>query len=199
MHLIVQRNWWAYVLRGSLAVVFGVAVWVAAIIFPGITLSALAILLGAYFFVEGAIAIVAAIRHRKEKGYGILLLEGIGGLVIGTLAFVWTEVTAMALVFFVAAWALVTGIMEIVTAVQLRKAIKREWLLALSGVLSVALGIIVLAFPAAGALGIMWMIGAYAVGFGSLLIALGVKARRLDDLQGQAGKDSVEHRKEHAA
>lgn len=172
----LTRNWWAVVLRGALAVLFGIM----ALIWPGLTVAVLVLLFGAYAIVEGGFNIFAAFQSRKTyQGWWALLLEGIVSVIAGVLAFVWPEITALALLYVIAFWAIVTGIFEIVAAFRLRQAIEGELWLGLSGVLSVLFGVIAVLFPGAGALAIVAMIAFYAIFFGMLLIALGWRLREL--------------------
>jgi len=168
------RNWHWVVIRGVAAVIFGLL----AFIWPGITLAALVIVWGAYALVDGALALIAAFRVRdRGKPLWALLIVGLLGLAAGILTFIWPAMTALVLLSFIAAWAIVMGIFQIVAAIRLRKSIENEWLLALSGVLSVLFGVLLLLRPGAGALAVIWIIGAYAIAFGVLLIALGLKLK----------------------
>jgi uncharacterized membrane protein HdeD (DUF308 family) len=174
MTTVLARNWWALAVRGVLAVLFGLI----AFIVPGVTLAAIVLLFGAYAVVDGILSIVAAVRALEHhERWGGLLLEGIVDLVAGAIAFVWPAATAFALLFLVAFWAIVTGVLEIVAAIRLRKDVKGEWLLILNGVLSLVFGGVLLAIPGAGLLVIVWWIGAYAIVFGVILIALAFKLR----------------------
>ena len=175
MHTLA-RNWWALVLRGVAAIAFGIL----AFVWPGLTVVALVILFGAFALVDGAFAVVAAWRAaERRRPWWPMALEGLAGVALGILAFVWPGVTAFALLYLIAAWAIVTGIFEIVAAVRLRKVIRGELLLALTGVASVAFGVLVVVFPGTGAVAVVWAIAAYAVLFGALLVALGLRLRRL--------------------
>lgn len=166
------RNWWVTVLRGVAGILFGIATFVA----PGISLAALVLLFGAYAFIDGVLAIVSAVRrHRSQDHWGWLLLEGVAGVAAGVMTLMWPGITALALLYLIAAWALVTGAFAIAAAIRLRKAITGEWLLALSGILSVALGLLLFLFPAAGMMAVVLWIGAYAFVAGILLVALGIK------------------------
>jgi uncharacterized membrane protein HdeD (DUF308 family) len=167
-------SWWSLVLRGLAGVAFGVLSFLA----PGISLAALVLCFGAYAFVDGIFALVMAFR-KTERGerWWALLVQGIIGIAAGVATTFLPIVTALALVYVVATWAIVTGVLEIVTAVRLRKMIEGEWLLGLSGLLSVALGAALALFPGPGALALVVWIGAYAVLSGTILIALGVRAR----------------------
>ena len=179
----LARNWWVFVLRGVLAILFGIAAWV----WPGLTLTALVYLFGAYALVDGVFAVVAGIASRGEnRRWWAELLVGVAGIVLGILTFAWPGVTALALLYLIAAWALVTGVFEIVAAIQLRAVIENEWLLGLGGLASVLFGVLLIVFPGAGALGLLWLIAAYAVLFGVLVIALGFRLRGMRDDVGTA-------------
>ena len=168
------RNWGWIVVRGIAAVIFGVL----ALVLPGVTLAALVLLWGAYALADGIIALIAAFRIRdRGKPFWALLVVGILGIAAGILTFIWPGMTAIVLLAFIAAWSLVMGIFQIIAAVRLRKSIEKEWLLGLSGLLSIIFGVLMLINPGAGALAVIWVIGAYAVVFGVLLIALGIKLR----------------------
>jgi uncharacterized membrane protein HdeD (DUF308 family) len=172
----LSRYWWAVVLRGVVAVLFGVM----ALVWPGITVFALVVLFGAYALVDGVITLATAIGGNRERAgsRGWLVVEGIAGVLIGILTFAWPGVTALALLWLIAAWAIVTGVLEIVSAVRLRRELHHEWLLALSGALSVVFGILLAVWPAAGALTVVTLIGIYAIVFGAALVVLGVRMRR---------------------
>ena len=176
MLVVYTSSWWALVLRGLAAIAFGVL----AFVWPQITLTALVFLWGAYALVDGAFAIAAGVKsHGDNKRWWVLLLEGILGVAAGLVAFLVPGITALALLILIAAWAMVTGAFEIAAAIQLRKYIKGEWLLALAGVASVLFALALLFNPAAGALALVWLIGAYSIVFGVLLIVLGVRLHSL--------------------
>ncbi len=172
---IMARHWWVHVVRGILAVLFGLA----ALFWPGITLGVLVLLFGVWVLIEGVLAFASAFQNREETGWWILLLEGLAGVVVAVCTFVWPLVTAQVLLVLIAAWALATGILEIVAAIRLRREIRGEWVLGLGGVLSILIGLFIVVHPAAGALAVVWAIGLYAILFGGLLIFLGVKLRKL--------------------
>jgi uncharacterized membrane protein HdeD (DUF308 family) len=171
----LSRNWWAVSLRGLAGILFGIITFFA----PGISLAALVLLFGAYAFADGVLTIITAIRRRGADRWWLLLLNGLVGIAAGILTLLWPGITALALLYVIAAWALVTGVLEIAAAIRLRKAITGEWLLALSGFLSIALGVMLVLWPGAGALAIVIWIGAYALVFGALLFALGLRLRGL--------------------
>jgi uncharacterized membrane protein HdeD (DUF308 family) len=174
----VAHNWWVVLVRGVTAILVGVLTLVV----PGISLAALVLLFGAYALIDGSLALVSAIRGRRVgRTRWALGLEGIIGAAAGIGALFWPGLAAIALVLLVGAWALITGILELVAAVQLRKYIEGEWLLAVSGIASVVLGIVLLSFPGPGALALVVWIGAYALLFGVLLVALGLRLRSFRD------------------
>ena len=176
MLVVFTSSWWALVLRGLAAIGFGVL----AFLWPHITLTALVFLWGAYALVDGVLAIAAGVKsHGENKRWWVLLLEGILGVAAGAIAFVIPGITALVLLIVIAAWAMVTGVFEIAAAIQLRKFIKGEWLLALAGVASVLFGFALLLSPGAGAIALVWLIGAYAIVFGVLLIGLGLRLHSL--------------------
>lgn len=174
MLIVLARNWWALALRGVFAILFGIA----AFVWPGITIAALVLLYGAYAFADGVFAVAAAVVGRNEGlPWWALLLEGLMGIGVGIITFVAPIATEIALLYLVAAWAIVTGAFEIVAAVRLRRELVGEWILILSGVLSILFGGLLLARPVVGVVAIAWMIGAYAVAFGALLLSLAFRLR----------------------
>jgi uncharacterized membrane protein HdeD (DUF308 family) len=174
MRFGLARNWWSLVIRGILGILVGVLTFV----WPGITLAALVFLFAGYALVDGALNIAGAVRAvAAHERWGSLLLAGIFGIAAGVLTVVWPAITALALVYIIAGWAIVTGTLEIVAAVRLRRYISGEWLLALSGIASVLFGVLVAAVPAAGALVIAIWFGAYAFVYGVMLVALGFRLR----------------------
>jgi len=171
----LSRNWGWVVLRGVAAVLFGVL----AFVLPGITLAVLVIVFGAYALADGILALIAAYRIRDQgKPFWALVIVGLLGIAAGIVTFIWTAMTALLLLLFIAAWAIVMGIFQIIAAIRLRKEIQNEWLLGLSGVLSVLFGIIMFVQPGAGALALIWVIAAYAIVFGVLLIWLGLRLKK---------------------
>jgi uncharacterized membrane protein HdeD (DUF308 family) len=175
---VLSRNWWALALRGLAAIVFGVL----AFAWPGLTLWALVLLFGAYMLVDGIFAIVGAVRAAgRETRWWLLLVEGVLGVLAGLVAFLWPGITALALLYLVAAWAIATGILQIIGAIRLRREIEGEWALILGGVLSVIFGLVLAVLPGSGILALVWLIGAYAVVSGVLLIVLAFRVRNNRD------------------
>lgn len=171
---IFSRNWWLILLRGLFAIIFGFLTWFQ----PGISLTALVLLFGAYAFADGAIGAWIAIKGREEHDdWWVLLIWGLLGIGVGILTFLAPSITALILLFYIAIWAITTGVLEIVTAFRLRKEIKGEWLLILGGLISVVFGVFLVAQPGTGVLALLWLIAAYAVFFGILLVALAFRVR----------------------
>ena len=174
MNMLLARNWWALLIRGVLAVVFGVIAFVN----PLITLTALVILFGAYSLVDGVFSIIAGLRAaQRHERWWPFALEGLLSIAVGIIAFVFTTATAFALLMLASAWSIVTGLFRIAAAIRLRREIEGEWLLILNGVLSVAFGVVIALWPAAGLVTLVWVVGFYAIVFGVILIALGFRLR----------------------
>ena len=174
LRAVLAKNWWLLLLRGIAAVAFGAL----AFAWPGLTLVALVLLYGAYALTDGVFAIAAAISGRGGAApTGWLVFVGLLGIGAGLAAFFWPGITALVLLVLIAVWSILHGGFEIVGAIRLRREIEGEWLLILSGLLSVLFGVLVLAQPGAGALALVWLIGAYALLFGGLLIALSLRLR----------------------
>lgn len=171
----LSRNWWMLTLRGVFAILFGVLTWLQ----PGISLKVLILTFGVYAFADGVIGAWSAISGRRtESHWWAWLLWALVSVLAGIFTFISPEITAMALLFYIGFWAIASGVMEIVTGIRLRKAIKGEWLLMVGGLASVLFGVIILTRPAVGALAMMWLIALYAVVFGIILVMLGGKLRR---------------------
>jgi uncharacterized membrane protein HdeD (DUF308 family) len=170
------RNWWLVALRGVLAVVFGIL----ALVWPESMKLALVLLFGAFALTDGSLAVVVGIAlSRYFERWWALLLEGLTGIVIGVLTFLWPNVTGLFLLYLIAAWAVITGIFEIVAAIQFRKVISGEWAMILSGLMSALFGILLFVFPAAGAVSLVWLIGVYAIAFGIMALIFAFRLRRL--------------------
>ena len=180
----LARNWWAVLLRGIAAVIFGLL----AFFWPGATGVALVLLFGAYAFVDGIFSLVAAIRAAESHERWIAFaIEGIIGLIIAAITFFDPLITAIALYWLIAIWAVLTGVFELVAAVQLRALVPQEILLVIGGLSSIAFGILMVVFPRFGALAVIWLIGAYAIVFGIILVTLAFRLRAHISPQPHAG------------
>jgi uncharacterized membrane protein HdeD (DUF308 family) len=172
---ILSRYWWTTLLRGLIWVMVGVFLFVK----PAIGLMTLALTFGVLVLADGIATIVSAIGGRKEhENWGILLLAGLAGVGVGLLTLFNPGITALVLLFYMAIWAIATGVLELVAAIKLRKEIRGEGWLVLAGLLSIAFGVILMARPGVGALSVLWLIAAYAIGLGVSLIVLSLKSRR---------------------
>ena len=171
----LSSNWWVLALRGAVAVVFGLLTF----LMPGLTLLILVSLFGGYCLVNGVLTLVAAFRRARDRPrWWALALEGVASLVAGMVTLFWPGLTSLALLYVVAAWAIITGLLQIGTAIRLRKQIMGEWVLVASGLMSVAFGLFLVFMPLTGALVVAWWIGAYAFAFGILLVILAFRLRR---------------------
>jgi len=170
----LARNWGWIALRGALAVVFGVV----AIASPASAFAAIVLMFGAYAFADGVFALIALFRGGAKDRFWVLVLEAAVGIGIGVLTVVRPAATALALLYYVGIWAILTGILEVVAAIRLRKEITGEFWLALAGVLSVAFGVLLFASPGGAALALTIWIGAYAILFGITLLLLAFRLRR---------------------
>ena len=170
----LSPRWWVLFLRGLLAIAFGIL----AFALPRASLDALVLLFGAYALVDGALGMsLAAERGRAGARLGWHVFEGVVGIIAGLLTFAWPGITALILTLFIGGWAILTGVAEIVLAVELRRLIEHEWSLGLAGALSVVFGVLLFVFPALGALALLGIIGAFALVFGALLVTLGLRLR----------------------
>ena len=173
--LLFSRYWWMVALRGLLLLLLGLA----AIFWPGVTLTVLVLWLGAGLLVNGAFALAAAIMGGDVEGRGWLVLDGLLGILAGIATFIYPGVTQVVLLWLIAAWAILSGIFQIIAAVRLRRMIRGEWLLGLAGVLAIAFGVMLVGWPQAGLLTIALLLGWFAVFYGVALIALGFRLRRV--------------------
>lgn len=177
--VILAGNWWTFVLRGILSILFGLMLF----ILPGVGLLTLVFMFGIYAIVDGVLNIASAFRRSGGTGgdeppWWALLILGVLSIAAGVLAFVLPLTAAVALLYFIAAWAVVNGVFQIAAAIRLRKQITGEWLLVLSGVLSIVLGILLVLFPGIGLLTMVIWVGAFSVAYGVVLIMLGLRLRR---------------------
>ena len=173
MTRLLSHSWWMLVLRGIAALVFGVL----AVASPGVTLILLIALFAAFTLVTGVAALASAFRGRGEPGWGLVLLLAIVSIAAGVIAIVYPGITALVLVLVIGFNAIFSGLLDIAMAIRIRKEIENEWTLATAGVLSIAFGAIVVIFPGAGALALIWLIALYAILIGALFIVLGFRIR----------------------
>jgi uncharacterized membrane protein HdeD (DUF308 family) len=170
------RNWWLFAVRGVIAIVFGLL----ALIWPRSAMLAVVFLFGAFALLDGIFAVAVGIAsHGYFERWWAVLLEGLTGIVIGILTFFWPNLTALVLLYFIAAWAVITGIFEIVAAIKFRHVIPGEWAMILNGLLSVLLGALLFVFPAAGEVGLTWLIGIYAIAAGVMEMIFGFRLHGL--------------------
>jgi uncharacterized membrane protein HdeD (DUF308 family) len=175
----LKRHWWVPVIRGIFAIVFGII----AFVYPGLTIATLVLFFGAWVLIDGIFRIVGAIGHRaSDPDWGWQLVIGILGIVVGLLTFHAPQITALALVIYIAAWALMIGASEIAIAVKMRREIKGEWFLILMGLASIVFAVLLLWNPIAGAAAVIWLIAWYAVVIGILAIFFGFRLRSLRTL-----------------
>lgn len=179
--LTLARHWWIVALRGLVAILFGVV----ALLWPDITLTALIVAFGIYSMADGVAALIAAFRAAgQDRPWLPFVLEGVVAIGAGVLALVWPGLSALALLYVIAAAAIVTGLFEIVAAIRLRREVEGELWLALAGLASIAFGVVMAIFPGEGAVALVWLVGTYAIVLGVLLVALAFRLRGLRDTLG---------------
>jgi uncharacterized membrane protein HdeD (DUF308 family) len=180
----ITRNWWMVALRGAFAILFGILT----IAWPQITVVVLVALFGAWALLDGISAFVAAWRSAEAKQtWWPFLVTGVLGVGAAIVTWVWPQITALSLLYVIAVWAIASGVLQIVAAIRMRKIITNEFWLALAGIGSVVFGLLVLVFPGAGAIGIAWAIGWYAILFGLLMVMLGFRLRSMRPMAPPAG------------
>ena len=172
----LSRNWWAFVIRGIVAIALGVLAFVS----PGATLVALIAVFAAFAIFDGILAIAAGISVDGSPRW-MFILGGILGIVIGVLTINRPDITAVALVLLIGVWAIATGVAEAVAAYSFRDVLENEWLLAISGIVSVAFGALLIFAPGDGVLALLWLIGIYAIAAGILYIAAGLRLRSVNE------------------
>lgn len=172
---VISKYWWVLLLRGLAAVVFGIL----AVSMPGLTLFMLVITFGIYTIFDGVLEIWNGFTNRAQHDrWWVDVLIGLAGVIAGILIMSLPGVTARVAIYFIAAWMLVTGVLQIITAIRVRKEVSNEWLMILSGALSALLGVYFFAFPGGGAVSLVWVIGIYAILFGIMLVVMSFKARK---------------------
>lgn len=170
------KHWKLVMIRAVAAIIFGVLTLLS----PALALAVLVIFWGAYALVDGVFALVSAFQMRIDNQINWpLAVIGILGIAAGLIAFFWPQLTAIGLLLLIAAWALVMGIFQIIAAIRLRKVIENEWWLVIAGVISILFGLLMILNPGAGALAVMWVIGAYAIVFGVMLFMSALRMRKV--------------------
>jgi len=172
---LFTKNWWTFTLRGIAAIIFGVI----ALVWPGATIAALTLVFGCYLLVDGIFAVAAGLATSGQfSRWWTVALEGLAGIVLGLMTLVLPGITAQAIIYLIAAWAVVTGVLEITSAIRLRREMANEIVMILSGLISIVLGIMLFAFPLDGAVSLIWLIGVFSLVFGFSLILLSLRLRR---------------------
>jgi uncharacterized membrane protein HdeD (DUF308 family) len=168
------EKWWVHLLRGLLALAFGLL----ALVWPDIGLMVLLVLFGAYVLADGILNVWLALSGRRAGvPWGLPLVTGLAGVAVAALIIIWPEGAAVALLWLIAAWAVVTGVFQVAAAVNLRKQISNEWTLGLSGLLGVLLGVLLVVRPGAGLTALVWLVGLFALLFGVLQVGLALKLK----------------------
>lgn len=175
----LARNWWLILLRGICAVIFGVLTF----IWPGLTLLTLVLFYGAFSLLDGAFSIAAAVKGGALMPRWWLALVGLLGIGVGIITLAWPQITGIVLLMFIAGWAIASGLLQIIGAIALRKEIEGEWWLVASGILSVVFGVLLIMYPGAGALSLAFVIGAFAVAYGILLIGFSLRLKKHADVR----------------
>jgi uncharacterized membrane protein HdeD (DUF308 family) len=177
----VSKYWWVFTFRGIIAIAFGLA----ALLWPALTLGVMVLLFGLFALFEGLLTIVTSFGKGDEKGGWTLLFEGLVGLLVCVIvllgsslgSIIWPRVAAVMLVYYIAGWAILAGLFKTITAFRIRTEVKGEWVLGLSGLISILVGLILILRPAAGVLAVAWLIGILAIILGIFHLLLGLKFR----------------------
>jgi uncharacterized membrane protein HdeD (DUF308 family) len=180
---LLARRWQLVVLRGVVAVLFGVV----AIAWPGITVLSLALLFGAYTLLDGISALTMGFGQGTGSDRMYMVLLGILGVVAGLISLIWPQITVIVLLVIIAVWAIVAGVTQIAAAIRLRKVIRNEWFLALTGAVALVLGVLLIVQPAEGAIALVVAIATFALAWGIVLIVLGLRLRTIANRTATAG------------
>jgi uncharacterized membrane protein HdeD (DUF308 family) len=185
----MARWWWTFILRGLLAIAFGVLAFLA----PGWGIAILVGLFAAWALIDGATSLVTGFQTRnRDRTWWLEIVEGIVGIAAGVIALLFPAYAAGALVLIIAVWSIVTGVFEIWAAIRLREQIEGELWMGLAGLASILFGVILLLFPGAGALSLVWIIGGFAIAFGAFLVVLGWRLRGIHEMaRADAAHDST--------
>jgi uncharacterized membrane protein HdeD (DUF308 family) len=177
----ISKYWWVFTIRGLLAIAFGLA----ALFWPTLTIGVMVLLFGLFALFEGGLAIITSFGKGDEKGGWTFLFEGVVGLLVCVIvllgssigSILWPEVAAVMLVYYIAGWAILAGLFKTITAIRIRNEVKGEWVLGLSGSISILVGLILILRPGAGILAVAWLVGIFAIILGTCLTLLGMKFR----------------------
>jgi len=173
-HLV--RNWWVFVLRGVVAILFGVLAFAQ----PGITLQVLVVLFGLWALFDGVLALIGSVGAAEaHEPWWPLVLIGLLGIAAGIATFKWPGITALVLLFVIAYWSIFRGLLEIVAAVRLRHLVQGEWWFIVGGLASIAFGVLLVMYPGTGLLAVIWLVGLYAVIYGIALLMFGFRLKSL--------------------
>lgn len=179
----ISKYWWVFILRGLITIVFGLA----ALLWPALTLGVMVLLFGLFALFEGLLTILTSFGKGDEKGGWTFLLEGLVGLLVCVIvllgsslgSILWPRVAAVMLVYYIAGWAILAGLFKTITAFRIRTEVKGEWVLGLSGLISILVGLILILRPGAGVLAVAWLIGIFAIILGIIQLLLGLKFRKI--------------------
>jgi len=171
---MVSRNWWMLLIRGIAAIVFGIAIL---FLWPGLVISTMVWVFAVYAFVDGIFAIIAALQHRDQPRWWAMVLEGVISILAGIAAFLFPNAAVLTFLYIVAFWAVVTGVLEIVSAIELRKQINNEWWMILSGIASIIFGVLLVLFPLTSIVTLLWLFGVIAIAFGVFTVILAFRVR----------------------
>jgi uncharacterized membrane protein HdeD (DUF308 family) len=179
---LMARNWWLFAIRGVAAIIFGVLAW----IWPGLALLTLVYLFGAFAIVDGVSALIALVRgepHLRRHGWAVGII-GIVGIGAGIIAFIYPGITAIALLYVVAAWAIVMGIFQVLAAIRLRREVKGELWLAIAGIFTALFGVLLVVAPGTGLVSLVWIVGIWSVVYGAMTLAFSWRLRGLNRQMG---------------
>lgn len=169
------RLWWAFLVRGILGIAFGVVV----VLFPGLGLVAVVALFAAWAIIGGVSSLIGAWQSREHRDWWVGLLEGVVGVVAGLVAILAPGLAALGLLFVIAGWAILTGILQIWYAIRMREHMRGELWLALSGVVAIGFGLLLVIFPGTGILSVLLLTGLLSIAFGAAMVMLGLRLRGL--------------------
>ncbi|SCB89449.1 MULTISPECIES: HdeD family acid-resistance protein [Snodgrassella] len=172
---LLSENWWMVLIRGGAALIFGLLTW----FYPFISILIMVMFFGVYVLIDGVLGVVIAINGRRtHQDWWLMLIWGMVSILAGIMTFFVPGITWLVLITFIAIWSLVSGILQIIAAIRLRKSIRGEGWMIVAGMLSVLVGIILFVNPVQGGIALTWVIGVYAALFGVMNIALAFRLRR---------------------